>query len=108
MKDPNNLRQDMYLADPEATDEEDYVNDNEIDKVFVYRMRVFLKDQDMFPVDCQNGQILSENEKKFWRHTYNNMKRKTKKEWEVAEWLDKQFLCYHRLEIAAKRANLTV
>ena len=71
----------MYIADPEATDEEDYVNDNEIDKVFIYRMRVFLKDQDMFPVDCQSGQILSENEKKLWRYTYKNMKRKTTKEW---------------------------
>ena len=73
----------MFLVDPEATEEEDYVNDNEIDKAFIYRIRVFIAGQDLFPVDCESGQILSENEKKFWRHTYNNMKRKTKKEWEV-------------------------
>ena len=98
----------MYLIDPEATEEEDYVNDNEIDKVFIYRMRVFIIDQDMFPVDCESGQILSENEKKLWRHTYNNIKKKTLKESSEAEWLDKQYLCHHRLEIAAKRANLSV
>ena len=79
-----NVKQEMmFLVDPEATDEEDYVNDNEIDKAFIYRIRVFLSGQDMFPVDCESGHILSENEKKFWRHTYNNMKKKTKKEWEV-------------------------
>ena len=70
----------MYVADPEATEEEDKVDDNEIDKVFILRMRVFSKDQDLFPVDSESGQILTENEKKFWRHTYNNIKRKTKKE----------------------------
>ena len=84
-KDPINVRQEMYLADPEATEEEDYVDDNEIDKVFTYRMRVFFKDQDIFPVDCASGEILSENEKKFWRHTYNNMKKMTKKEWDVSK-----------------------
>ena len=62
----------------------------------------------MFPVDCEGGEILSDAEKKFWRHTYNNMKRKTKQEWEVIEWMEKQILCHSRLEIAAKRAKLSV
>ena len=64
-----------------------------------------------FRADTKSGHILAPEELKLWRHTYGKMKGKTRAAWESVdnlELLEQQYLCFDRLELATRRAKISL